>query len=82
MDIEGLKKKASDYQAQAEAAEKQSVALHEQGLRLQGAASALQFEVDQAVNANGQTKDELERELEKLQEEKPDTKGVKKEGVS
>jgi len=39
-------------------------------LRLQGAASALQFEVDQIVNANGQT------------EEKPDTKVVKKEGVS
>ena len=70
MDIEDLKKKASNYQAQAEAAEKQSVTLHEQGLRLQGAASALQFEVDQIVNANGQT------------EEKPDTKVVKKEGVS
>ena len=70
MDIEDLKKKASDYQAQAEASEKQSVALHEQGLRLQGAASALQFEVDQTVNANGQT------------DEKPDTKVVKKEGVS
>jgi len=70
MDIEDLKKKAADYQAQAEASEKQSVTLHEQGLRLQGAASALQFEVDQTVNANGQT------------EEKPDTKVVKKEGVS
>ena len=70
MDIEDLKKKAADYQAQAEAVEKQSVTLHEQGLRLQGAASALQFEVDQIVNANGQT------------EEKPDTKVVKKEGVS
>jgi hypothetical protein len=70
MDIEGLKKKASDYQAQAESVEKQSITLHEQGLRLQGAASALQFEVDQIVNANGQT------------EEKPDTKVVKKEGVS
>ena len=70
MDIEDLKKKAADYQAQAEASEKQSVALHEQGLRLQGAASALQFEVDQTVNANGQT------------DEKSDTKVVKKEGVS
>ena len=70
MDIEDLKKKAADYQAQAEAAEKQSVTLHEQGLRLQGAASALQFEVDQTVNANGQT------------DEKSDTKVVKKEGVS
>ena len=70
MDIEDLKKKAADYQAQAESVEKQSVTLHEQGLRLQGAASALQFEVDQIVNANGQT------------EEKPDTKVVKKEGVS
>ena len=70
MDREDLKKKAADYQAQAEASEKQSVALHEQGLRLQGAASALQFEVDQTVNANGQT------------DEKPDTKVVKKEGVS
>ena len=70
MDIEDLKKKAADYQAQAESVEKQSVTLHEQGLRLQGAASALQFEIDQAVNANGQT------------EEKPDTKVVKKEGVS
>jgi len=70
MDIEDLKKKAADYQAQAEASEKQSVTLHEQGLRLQGAASALQFEVDQTVNANGQT------------EEKSDTKVVKKEGVS
>jgi hypothetical protein len=70
MDIEDLKKKAADYQAQAESAEKQSVTLHEQGLRLQGAASALQFEVDQIVNANGQT------------EGKSDTKGVKKEGVS
>ena len=70
MDIEDLKKKVSDYQAQAETVEKQSITLHEQGLRLQGAASALQFEVDQIVNANGQT------------EEKPDTKVVKKEGVS
>tara|TARA_R100001086_G_scaffold34615_2_gene15625 strand:+ start:821 stop:1033 length:213 start_codon:yes stop_codon:yes gene_type:complete len=70
MDIEDLKKKAADYQAQAESVEKQSVTLHEQGLRLQGAASALQFEVDQIVNANGQT------------DEKPDTKVVKKEGVS
>jgi len=70
MDIEDLKKKVSDYQAQAESVEKQSITLHEQGLRLQGAASALQFEVDQIVNANGQT------------EEKPDTKVVKKEGVS
>jgi len=70
MDIEDLKKKAADYQAQAEASEKQSVTLHEQGLRLQGAASALQFEVDQTVNANGQT------------DEKSDTKVVKKEGVS
>ena len=70
MDIEDLKKKAADYQAQAESAEKHSVTLHEQGLRLQGAASALQFEVDQIVNANGQT------------EGKPDTKVVKKEGVS
>lgn len=70
MDIEDLKKKAADYQAQAESVEKQSVTLHEQGLRLQGAASALQFEVDQIVNANGQT------------DEKPDTKVAKKEGVS